>query len=157
MHQASFRLLPDPENAAHHLVAIAIDGRDLIELVRAYEAPYARREGHPKLAGVYQYLSAEFELDHFAGKHRETPEGEGGKAMLAGCDCGIPSCWPLLCEIVTEDNQTVVWKNFEQPFRGPNSAADPWDYSGFGPFYFSLNEYEHALATLVAQLTSRSS
>jgi hypothetical protein len=37
-------------------VQILIDGRDLIDLVRAIELPFATAEGHPDIAGGYSGL-----------------------------------------------------------------------------------------------------
>jgi hypothetical protein len=44
------------EEVEAEVVRILIDGRDLIDLVRPIELPFARAEGHPELAGGYDGL-----------------------------------------------------------------------------------------------------
>lgn len=151
MNCISFRLVHDSGHKGHNLVAISIDGHDLIELVRAYELPYARSEGHENIAGGYAYLTAALARPpsrHFWGDPAEDDQCYDNKLALAECECGCPGCWPLVCEIVLEDDGAVVWRNFEQPHRRPDSAAGWWDYSGFGPFRFALKEYERALCAV---------
>lgn len=63
----------------------------------------------------------------------------GAKTPLLGCECGEWGCWPLLARVVVTDS-TVVWSDFEQPFRKKR------DYSAFGPFQFDRRDYERAVA-----------
>ena len=44
-----------PYSAIH----IAIDGRDLCDMLKDYEMPFAAREGHPHIAGGYAGLDTE--------------------------------------------------------------------------------------------------
>lgn len=43
----------------------------------------------------------------------------------------------------------------KQPHRGPDSGGKVWDYSGFGPFRFSLGDYERAFSDLTAALAAQ--
>jgi hypothetical protein len=161
-----FSLGPGPNQVAgpgarFRPARIAINGVDLIELVRAAELPHAEREiarraaageaidfGVDALAGNYHPMH----LSAFAWPSRELlgePSGAAargftlapddprrGKATLLGCTCGITECWFLLVSItVLED--VVIWSDFEQFHR-------PWLYD-LGPFVFDKPAYLRAL------------
>ena len=122
-----------------HGWCVLIDGEPLLERVKAFEMPLARRESDGNLAGAYDPAL-------LAGREELMGEKCGGcgvpenSVALLGCDCGWPDCWPLAVRIeITGDS--VRWSGFQQPFRD-------WDYSGFGPFEFELAQYEGELAKL---------
>lgn len=125
-------------------VELLIDGESLMEMLRRFEAPMAKREGHPKLAAAYSFptLNPETLAALVTGS-----EGEDGKVAVLECECGIPGCWPLLANIAVGPAE-IVWSAFEQPHRSEESAAGHWSYEGFGPFTFSRDEYEHVLRSI---------
>ena len=132
----------------HDSVNIYIDGRALTAIMREIESEMAKREGHPDLAGGYSpFMSSQGARDHYLGRHSQKWGQSKCKTALLECECGCPGCWPLLCKIEI-GNDEVKWTEFEQPHRGPDSAASFWDYSFFGGFTFSKDQYLGALAAL---------
>ena len=136
-------------------IGVAIDGRELSELVRPVELPAATEEGSPNIAGAYGGIPAwRFRgkpggtaTAHFLGAHESHMHcGPHEKTVLLACTCGEPGCWPLMARVVVT-NDEVRWHDFEQPHR-----RGRWTYEKFGPFRFSRRQYEEALAELERQL-----
>jgi REP element-mobilizing transposase RayT len=117
---------------------IEVDGRDLIELVREVELPFATAEGRPEHAGAYHGPPAEHVR---RGARQFLPARKHLTAQLLGCECGEPDCRPLLAEIEL-GRETVSWSRFRRGRR-----AD-WSHDRLGPFVFSRSAYEKALAAL---------
>ena len=125
-------------------VRLFINGRDLLALVRDFEAPFAS-----DLAGGYGLLPAADVLPparHFLGEPEGIYAGGDGRTMLLGCDCGEPGCWPLEARIAVTA-ATITWLDFSQPHR------PEWSYRGFGPFTFDREQYEAALARAAHRVT----
>ena len=118
---------------------IFINGKNLIDILGEYELPYAIREGHENMAGQY--------IGKTPNELYLSLSGPKNKNSIYVCGCGEEGCWPMNISIVENEN-TVTWKDFHQPHRGPNSKASYWDYSGFGFFIFSKQEYTAALKEL---------
>lgn len=141
MNQITFQIVSTDEWFGK-AIDIAIDGENLIDLIRQFEEPMAANEGHPEIAGGYMGLpsvSHRPPSDHFFGGSKAT------KSDLLWCgDCGEPGCWPLRAEIAV-DRSRVVWTDFEQPHRDGRRNTDKWNYDGFGPFIFDRTQYESAL------------
>lgn len=143
----------DPVGIRTRTVAILINGRDLRDLVREVELPYRTAQGSPQYAGRYAGLEAGYVLPpsrHFLGEparqYRFVARDDAKTAVLQ-CICLEPGCWPLVAKIaVTEDE--VVWSDFEQPHRGPDSRAGHWRYDALGPFAFSRPDYEAEILRL---------
>jgi hypothetical protein len=115
-----------------------VDGRDLIDRIAEFEAPFAG-----KLAGRYMGLCSDaFSPDRFLGRC-ETWYGENeDKVAVLSCECGEEGCWPLAVRILSTP-ETIVWTGFEQPHRSRRKKNPDlrWDYSGFGPFTFDRAAY----------------
>ncbi|UCG17095.1 MAG: hypothetical protein JSV19_03500 [Phycisphaerales bacterium] len=123
------------------LVAITVNGRDLVETLRDIELPYAEREGHPDIAGSYCGLPPGDVLPpsrHFFGEVSPMYCDWDGKVPILACSsCGEEGCWPMVVRIsVTE--KVVSWADFEQPHRAE------WEYRDL-TFRFDLTEYEASL------------
>src|SRR5262249_49798915 len=119
-------------------VRILINGRDFIEMVREVELPFAKREGHPNIAGAYSYFGPMFVFSparHFYGEPAHNWTDGPGRIFMLSCTCGFPQCWPLSARVQVGETE-VVWSDFHQIRRGPNSKAGEWPYDGFGPFTF---------------------
>ena len=131
----------DPADGLVDAVGIFINGRNLVDMVREVELPFAAREGKPHLAGNYVGLPVEavlFPSRRLLGDGEECHDDWGGRISVLGCGCGVVGCWPLQVVIdATEDD--VTWSGFEQPHRRR------WDHDGLGPFVFDRDEYEAAL------------
>ncbi|MBU8900641.1 hypothetical protein DRW03_35400 [Corallococcus sp. H22C18031201] len=144
------------DDVPHRLgLRIRINERQLIDLVRAFEHPMAMREGRPNIAGAYTWLACSEDrrhpaLDFYAPPAAKDDAHADRISVLTCGDCGEPGCWPLVCRIEVRRDQ-VVWRDFANPHRGPNSAAGEWSYEGFGPFVFERQAYEKALQPLIAE------
>ena len=133
-------------------VLIKINGRDLVDLVRAVENPFAYKEGSPSIAGAYAGLPPEHVAPpslHFLGQPSIQVYSLDSKVQVLGCECGEPGCWPLVCH-VDVDRTRVRWSSFEQPHRSGKGKQAPWHYDNLGPFEFDRQQYEVALANLGA-------
>jgi len=131
-------------------VQIKINGRDLVDLVRAVENPFAYKEGSPSIAGAYAGLPPEHVAPpslHFWGQPSEGVYSLGPKIQVLGCECGEPGCWPLVC-YVEADRARVRWSSFEQLHRSGSRSHAAWTYDNLGPFEFERKQYEAALAAL---------
>lgn len=131
---------PDDPFRDWNTVDVLVNGRNLIDMLREVELPFASEEGHPDIAGAYIGLQPK---DVFlpARAFLDDPDdwyGEGGKAEILSCDCGEPGCWPFLMRI-TLGSDRVIWSDFEEPHRSK------WNYEDLGPFIFDREEYEAAL------------
>src|SRR5262245_27475306 len=129
-------------------VRIVINGRDFIEMVREVELPFAKREGHPNIAGAYPYFGPMFVFSpahHFYGVPAHDWTDRTRRIFILSCTCGFPECWPLIARVQVEETE-VVWSDFRQMRRGPHSKAGEWRYDGFGPFTFDRRLYEQELA-----------
>lgn len=143
------------------VVAIFINGRDLIDIVRDVELPMAQREGSREIAGSYEPMWAEAFFApsrQLLGEPHEWFQNNiwehEDKIVLFRCgDCGIDDCWPLVVKITLQDD-TVSWSEFEHPRRcatGPGGdKVGPWEYDKLGPFVFDRMQYEAELARLGA-------
>ena len=128
-------------------LAVRIDGRSPIDLVREVERPMAAREGHPDLAGSYAWVPADQD-----GLRELQPQAQPkSKPLLLQCTCGEAGCWPLLADVIS-DGDVVTWSGFEQPHRGPDAGAGCWRYEGFGPFAFDAGLYAQEVARIEAAL-----
>ncbi len=135
-----------PESEMRDVLEIFVDQRNLLDLVRAVEQPYAIAEGHPEIAGAYVALPAKLVLSDIG-----IAQMEAEKVSLYDCECGCPGCWPLLVKISASDD-IITWSEFEQPHRGPNSRSSWWQYDDFGPFTFDRKQYEQALSVANSKL-----
>jgi hypothetical protein len=144
----SLDLVDAGDGTRYESIQIRIDGSCLQDIVRDYEMPFALREGHPDIAGGYLGLDSSV-CDHraFFGEVDRDYGDESDKTLLMECACGCPGCWPLVARITVTDT-SVIWSDFEQPHRGPDSAGGHWDYSSFGPFEFELEEYSREFAKI---------
>jgi hypothetical protein len=132
-------------------IQIKINGRDLLELVRAVESPFAYQEGHASIAGAYAGLPPNDDIcppsKHFLGEPSDALYRYGVKTQVLGCECGESGCWPLLC-LIQAGLTRVTWSQFEQPHRTVERSKNPWRYDELGPFEFDRSQYELALEAL---------
>ncbi len=135
-------------------IDILIDGRNLIDMVREIELPFATAEGSPDMAGAYTGLLANRPddlLDALLAREEDFAGSEGTNAVLICAGCGELGCWPLTVRI-TMDDKTVTWSGFEQPHRiDPAPPGIPWRYDNLGPFVFDHGEYERGIAMCTAK------
>jgi hypothetical protein len=133
-------------------IQIKINGRDLVELVRAVENPFAYKEGAASIAGAYAGLRPGKDTcppsRHFLGEPSAGRYRYDAKTQVLGCECGEVGCWPLLCRIEAGATR-VTWSQFEQPHRTGKGAHAPWSYDELGPFEFDRRQYEQALEALL--------
>lgn len=136
----------------HSVVDIMINGRNLIEILREMELPFAQAEGHVESAGNYEGLPPEWVFlpsKHLFGEPNEDYHDDDyppGKSAIFGCGtCGVLSCWPFLVRITVGD-EVVVWSDFENWHRGSAEwAASHWRHDSL-QFTFDRTQYEAELA-----------
>jgi hypothetical protein len=125
-------------------VAVFINGRDLIEMLREVELPFATREGYPSWAGNYQGIAPTDLFEDIGVLLGEPAKGWNciveGKATLLGHTCGDVGCWPM-CVKVTVEEKRIIWSNFEQPHRAARMEEQQWTYEALGPFVFDSAQY----------------
>ncbi|MHB8873777.1 MAG: hypothetical protein ACYC8T_08845 [Myxococcaceae bacterium] len=139
MRAIRFAFEPRPDLANALEILPLIDDRALTDLVHTFERERSMEPPEAYGGLIPSYFRFGPMHEHFLGVG---PAGRGvGKVPLLGCSCGEWGCWPLLARIVRA-HETVVWTEFEQPFRKER------DYSGFGPFEFGRQQYEQALEEL---------
>ena len=142
---------PYRDGACDSGIQIKINGRDLIDMVRAVENPFAYKEGHASIAGAYAGLPPDDDTcppsRHFLGEPSYAVYRYEAKTQVLGCECGEPGCWPLVC-LIEAGPARVKWSQFEQPHRAGNRSQNPWRYDELGPFEFERCQYERALEAL---------
>lgn len=126
-------------------VIIYINEQNLIDLLKIYELPFAKKEGFENIAGGYDGISAETLLIHLTNPN-EFDIDENGKVSILECECGCDGCWPMKTKII-ELKDKIIWTDFEQPNRTIGSH-NFWDYTNFGQFTFDKNNYYEQLDKL---------
>ena len=118
-----------------------INERNLVDLARKVELPFATRDGRPHGAGSYVALPVEavfLPTRRLLGEPEERWDDWEGRISVLGCGCGVVGCWPLQATITAREN-VVVWEDFRQPHRRR------WRYDALGPFVFDRKQYEEQL------------
>lgn len=130
------------DNYQFKSVTILVNGQDLVDLLKVYELPFAKKEGSENIAGAYDGLPPETLI-----KRLTTPDeldvDEYGKVSILECECGCDGCWPMKIKII-ELYDKILWTDFEQPHRNIDSHKF-WDYTNFGKFSFDKNKYYEQL------------
>ena len=151
MDRIEFIRRPFREGDRESGIQIKINGRDLVELVRAVENAFADKEDAASIAGAYAGLPPNDDTcppsKHFLGEPSRAIYRYGAKRQVLGCECGEAGCWPLLC-VIEAGPTRVIWSQFEQPHRSIERSKNPWRYDELGPFEFDRGQYERALETL---------
>ncbi len=132
----------DPADGIVDAVNVLVNGRNLVDILREVESPFATREGKPDLAGSYVGLPPEdifLPSRRLLGDSATYYDSPGGKVAVLGCVCGEPGCWPLRVKIEVRDD-VVIWSDFEQPHRRS------WRYDDLQPFVFDRARYLSALS-----------
>lgn len=140
MNKLTFKISNKNEDGNdYQMTQIFIDGEDLIELLRNYELPFAKKEGSPSIAGGYGGLSPGI-LSKNLTNHPKNHNSEDNKSDILDCTCRTWGCWSFMTSI-KEKRDSILWTEFKQLHRQKDSHVY-WDYSKFGPFEFSKSEYE---------------
>ena len=125
---------------------IIINDTPLIETVRAYELPFAKKYNHENIAGGYIYNYAEYLHKLLTGE--QTSQEYENEIPILICQCGCEGCWDFLVTI-KESETSVTWTSFHNPRRSsPNSPGGFWDYGNLSSFYFDKTQYLEAINTL---------
>ena len=129
------------------IVNIFVNSRNLIDIIREIELPFAMAEGHPNIAGNYVGLPKKVALlpsRHLLGESSYRAYGFAQSFSLLICECGEPGCWPLKATITATDTE-VIWHDFRQYHRSLDSKSGHWKYDALAPFRFRRQQYEDAL------------
>ncbi len=126
-------------------MSIVVNGVNLIERLKEYEIPFAKKEGSESIAGGFEGLSPEMLYRHLKNPDAYDMD-ENGKVSILACECGFEGCWPMRIKAI-EVGDEVFWTDFEQPHRNPDSH-NFWNYADFGPFNFDKSAYNEQLESL---------
>jgi hypothetical protein len=134
----------DPAAGIVDVVNIVVNGRNLVDILRELELPFAAREGNLDLAGSYVGLPPE---EIFLPSSRLLGDPAiyydydylDGKIAILGCGCGEVDCWPFRVRVTLRED-AVIWSDFEQPHRRE------WRYDELLPFVFDRTQYLSALS-----------
>jgi|SRR5690606_7583408 len=129
--------------AEYEAVRILIDGKDLIDRLREFEKPFAKKE-NSDVAGSYEGMPPQNLYENLT----EEPIYENNKIAILECTCGCEGCWDFLIE-VKENENIITWTNFENNHRGRESH-NFWDYSSFKDLKFDKKEYQQNIKKLKA-------
>jgi len=129
------------ESLVYEIVSIFVNGRNLIDILKEVEMPFARQEGSPDIAGGYAGLRPE-EIFFPSRRLLDEPEtcSSDEKVAVLGCECGEIDCWPFLVRITARDD-VVIWSDFEQPHRSGHFVGRPWSYEQLQSFLFDRARY----------------
>lgn len=120
---------------------LVVNGRNLVDILREVELPFAAREGNLDLAGSYVGLPPKrsFCPPHVYSAIYYDHDCLDGKVAILGCGCGEVGCWPFRVRVTLRED-AVIWSDFEQPHRRE------WRYDELGPFVFDRTQYLSALS-----------
>lgn len=118
----------DRYGMSYFYVDVLIDGCSFLEMVKEFESRFDTQQPGQYSINIYSY-SEDFLLGRCPNYEEE------GKYELLACSCGDSGCGSLTARIRVEEN-CVLWDLFESP------RNTDWDYSGFEPFIFDLDEYK---------------
>jgi hypothetical protein len=118
-------------------LVISIDGKDLIETVKAYELKLESIKDKD-LAGAYAPEYAKW-------LYRDLlPDWHKNMNVLI-CPCGVVDCWPVTMSYY-KTKTLITWYGFHQPWQSEDRPGqEKWDYSNFGSFTFDRKQYEDEL------------
>ena len=93
------------DNRKWIVVTIMINGKSIIEMLKVYEKPFAEDEGHPNLAGGYDWMEINTFLSYIVGDYITNY----GKISILTCPCGCDGCWPMQIRVV--ENKENIHNN----------------------------------------------
>lgn len=83
-----------------NIVNILIDWKNLIDMIKVYEKPFAKKERNTKLAWRYWWINKDILF-------RDLNWEWWDRRQILWCECGIIDCWPMEMDII-KDN-TIIW------------------------------------------------
>lgn len=138
MNKLDFEIRKDVINDYTTFSTQIIDNKNLIELLKDYELPLAKKEGSENIAGAYDGLDPKVLFANLTNS-KDNQNQEIDKSDILGCECGSSGCWTFMAKVI-EKQDSVIWTEFEQIHRSKDSASY-WDYSDFGDLEFNKDEY----------------
>lgn len=123
-----------------------IDGTSLTSLVEAFETDrgFSPVGGYGGLMPAFHNFG---DLRRYYMGHDNGAWPKVGRLWVLACECGEAGCWPLEAGVAVLDDR-VIWSDFSNPHRPVR------DYRMFGPFEFSLAQYEAAVNIAVTSVGS---
>ena len=139
-----------PDKKPSTVVSIKINGRDFLKMVTEHEKKILAGSEDQKLAGGHANMCPD-DLYEELIFDVNSPEYHNKKTTVLICRCGSYGCGPFLTK-VKELKHSVRWTKFEQPFHTKMDARSKWgtywDFTEFGPFEFSKENYREQLEFL---------
>lgn len=131
----------DYKDDQDYCVRIEVNGRDLLDIIREVELPFATRDRRPNRAGGYHGLPPKAVF--LPSRHwLDQPDRlycDHGRRAIYRCICGDVGCGPIIIDLdISED--AVTWRNFENPWHSLEWTKEPWDYSSL-KFTFDKEQY----------------
>ncbi len=121
---------------------IFIDDKNLIDILRKYELPFAKKEGSEEIAGSYAALLP----DELFSNLTMYNGSESEQVAVLDCTCGCEGCWTFMLRVIETDD-CIIWTDFEQIHRAKGSH-NYWDYSNFPNFKFNKTDYLNKIQAL---------
>ncbi len=121
---------------------IFIDDKNLIDILKEYELPFAKKGGNESLAGSYRAL---LPSDLFSNLTM-CKNSENKKVAVLDCPCGCDGCWTFMVRVI-ETDEYIIWTDFEQIHRSKDSK-NHWDYSNLSDLRFNKTDYLIQVETL---------
>ncbi|WIW69882.1 hypothetical protein [Anaerosinus gibii] len=116
------------DDCLYDVIAIFINGENLLDMVKECELPFATAEKKKSLAGSYIGIIPKELYEDLSKNFTKW------KVPIYGCTCGCVECWPL--EVAIDiGKDVVVWYDFEQIHR------KTWQYNKLGKFSFNKQQY----------------
>lgn len=132
-------------NTNERRLAITIDGKPLVTLIKAIERPFSKQDLIHVQAGDYVGLPLSLEKslpEHFLGNPSANYANNNRTILLVDRKTGNPEAWSLAAEIKVY-RRHVVWCNFMQVQR-----KRLWRYDRLGIIVFDKLQYLDALHEL---------
>ena len=133
-------------------LVVLVNGRDLIELVREVELPFARAEGSPSspeaTAGCRRGSCCRPRATSSGSRYPRTATARRCRSSSAAAACRGAG----RSARVDLDERTVAWRDFEQSHRRPDRGRSRgWRYDGLS-FRFDRGAYEAELRRVAGEL-----
>jgi hypothetical protein len=143
-------------------IEIRIDGRDLIEIVRDVELPFALRDWDDRAAspsppaaprgaraGAFSHLYVREVARSPLGLLEEPFDLYArGKSRVLQCTCRCLGCSDMLARVELAAT-SVTWSEFEH-ISADSSSSRKWSHEQIGPFRFEREAYAAAFAPCAA-------
>lgn len=94
-------------------VEIYINKREIVDIFKEIETPFAKKENNPNLAGDYGHREIQYFYEDLTNKIQDNKQN----VYLVLCGgCGFEECWSVSVFISQDDNY-IYWTDFKNIHR----------------------------------------